>query len=226
MVEYWLHIKKLIKIDKGWQKQLEFGCPNWTKYPPRPPIQTPQLMHAKPFYLTARVYRQTDRQGDSSILASSFTAGGITRVDRSKQTCANCCLMLASSSASFSCRPWSLLISAWRPPSPVTGNKLSMYNIYIKHLFICDEALEKRHIKWWFVNPDTFVPGRYFRINEFSGLLNCPSVQERKSVTALFVRISEISRLSEPGLTNHHCTRHIETCNESCDSWPAFDTAD
>ena len=59
------------------------------------------------------------------------------------------------------------------------------------------------HVQWWFVNPDTFVPGRYFRINEFSGLLNRPSVQKRKSVPALFVRISEISGLSEPGLTNH-----------------------
>ena len=61
-------------------------------------------------------------------------------------------------------------------------------------------------IQWWFVNPDTFVPGQYFRINEFSGLLNRPSVQKRKLVPALFVRISEISGLSEPGLTNHHCT--------------------
>ena len=61
-------------------------------------------------------------------------------------------------------------------------------------------------IQWWFVNLDTFVPGRFFRINEFSGLLNRPSVQKRKSVPALFVQISEISGLSEPGLTNHHCT--------------------
>ena len=61
-------------------------------------------------------------------------------------------------------------------------------------------------IQWWFINPDTFVPGRYFRINEFSGLLKRPSVQKSKSVPALFVRISEISGLSEPGLTNHHCT--------------------
>ena len=60
-------------------------------------------------------------------------------------------------------------------------------------------------VQWWFINPDTFVPGRYFRINEFSGLLNRPSVQKRKLVPALFVRISEISGLSEPGLTNHHC---------------------
>ena len=61
-------------------------------------------------------------------------------------------------------------------------------------------------LQWWFVYPDTFVPGRYFRINEFSGLLKRPSVQKRKSVPALFVRISAISGLSEPGLTNHHCT--------------------
>ena len=60
-------------------------------------------------------------------------------------------------------------------------------------------------VQWWFVNPDTFVPIWYFRINEFSGLPNRPSDQKRKSVPALFVRISEISGLSEPGLTNHHC---------------------
>ena len=62
-----------------------------------------------------------------------------------------------------------------------------------------------QYIQWWFVNPDTFVPSQYFQINEFSGLLNRPSVQKRKSVPALFVRISEISGLSDPGLTNHHC---------------------
>ena len=61
-------------------------------------------------------------------------------------------------------------------------------------------------VQWWFVNPDTFVPGQYFRIIKFSGLLNRPWVQEQKSVPALFVRINEISGLSEPGLTNHHCT--------------------
>ena len=57
-------------------------------------------------------------------------------------------------------------------------------------------------IQWWFVNPDTFVPGRYFRINEFSGLLNRPSAQEQRSVPALFVRISEISgaRINESSL--------------------------
>ena len=77
-----------------------------------------------------------------------------------------------------------------------------------------------KQVQWWFVNPGTFVPGQYFRINEFSGLLNRPSVQERKSVPALFVRISEISGLSEPGLTNHHCTFvllsvHVSTLNQT-----------
>ena len=43
-----------------------------------------------------------------------------------------------------------------------------------------------RLVQWWFVNPGTFVPGRYFRINEFSGLLKRPSVQKRTSVPALF----------------------------------------
>ena len=66
-------------------------------------------------------------------------------------------------------------------------------------------------LQWWFVNPNTFVSGRNFRITEFSGLLKRPSVQKRKSVPALFVRISEISGLSEPGLTNHHCIPQAAT---------------
>ena len=59
--------------------------------------------------------------------------------------------------------------------------------------------------QWWFVYPDTFVPGRYFQIKKFSGLLNRQLVQMWKSVLSLFVLTSEISGLSEPGLTNHHC---------------------
>ena len=72
-------------------------------------------------------------------------------------------------------------------------------------------------LQWWFVNPDTFVPGRYFRISEFSGLLNRPSVQTRKSVPALFVRISENSGLSEPGLTNHHCISYTSCLRFLCE---------
>ena len=64
--------------------------------------------------------------------------------------------------------------------------------------------MESSCIQWWFVYPDTFVPGRYFRINKFSGLLNRPLVWTWKSVPTLFVRTNEISGLSEPGLTNHH----------------------
>ena len=60
-------------------------------------------------------------------------------------------------------------------------------------------------IQWWFVYPDTFVTSRYFRINKFSGLLNSQLVWKWKSVPTPFVRISDISGLSEPGLTNHHC---------------------
>ena len=63
-----------------------------------------------------------------------------------------------------------------------------------------------KYIQWWFVYPGTFVPGRYFRINKFSGLLNRPLVRTWTSVPTLFVRTSEIFGLSEPGLTNHHCT--------------------
>ena len=62
-----------------------------------------------------------------------------------------------------------------------------------------------QHIQWWFVYPDTFVPGQYFRIEEFSGLLNSPLAQTWKLVPTLFVRTSKISGLSEPGLKNHHC---------------------
>ena len=60
-------------------------------------------------------------------------------------------------------------------------------------------------VQWWFVYPNTFVPGQYFWINEFSGLLNRPIVRTWKSVPTLYVRTSEISGLSESGLTNHHC---------------------
>ena len=69
------------------------------------------------------------------------------------------------------------------------------------------------HIQWWFVYPDTFVPCRYFRINEFSGLLNRPLVRTWKSVPTLFVRTKEISGLSEPGLTNHHCIYILDSKN-------------
>ena len=47
-------------------------------------------------------------------------------------------------------------------------------------------------LQWWFFKPDTFVPGQYFRIYEFSRLLNRPLVWMWKSVPALFVWISEI----------------------------------
>ena len=65
--------------------------------------------------------------------------------------------------------------------------------------------IHKMQIQWWFFYLDTFVPGLYFRINEFSGLLNHPLVRTWKSVPTFFVRTSEISGLSEPGLMNHHC---------------------
>ena len=64
----------------------------------------------------------------------------------------------------------------------------------------------RNRIQWWFVYPDAFIPGWYFRINEFSGLLDRQLVCTWKSVPALFVRTCEISGLSEPRLTNHHCS--------------------
>ena len=42
-----------------------------------------------------------------------------------------------------------------------------------------------------------------------SGLLNRPLVRTWKSVPTLFSGLAEISGLSEPGLTNHHCTLHF-----------------
>ena len=60
-------------------------------------------------------------------------------------------------------------------------------------------------VQWWFVYPDTFVPGqkvpdkRVFRITE------SPIGPDMEIGSRTFVRTSEISGLSEPGLTNRHC---------------------
>ena len=64
-------------------------------------------------------------------------------------------------------------------------------------VYLANKAYEPRHAKKALsvavtynddsLIRDTFAPGRYFQINKFSGLLNRPSVQERKSVPALFV---------------------------------------
>ena len=56
-----------------------------------------------------------------------------------------------------------------------------------------------------FIRTRCSLAYRYIRMNEFSDLLNRPLVRNRKSVPSLFVRTSEISWLSEPRLTNHHC---------------------
>ena len=66
-----------------------------------------------------------------------------------------------------------------------------------------------KFIQWWFVYLDTFVPCGYFWINKFSRLLNRPLVRTGKLVPTLFVRTSEISGLSEPGLMNHQCSHKI-----------------
>ena len=97
----------------------------------------------------------------------------------------------------------------------------SKYNCYITSIVFSDmkiqdcssrstihttEFISCNNIQWWFVYPDTFVPGRYFRIDKFSGLMNRPLIRMWKSVLTLFVRTSETSRLLEPGLMNHHST--------------------
>ena len=56
-----------IKITEHNKTKIEWGCRNGTKYPTWQPIQTPQVMRAKPFYLNACVRLQTNGQGDSSI---------------------------------------------------------------------------------------------------------------------------------------------------------------
>ena len=89
--------------------------------------------------------------------------------------------------------------------SVIFSNSISTYREPFK---ICIGHDRRTDVQWWFVYPDTFVPGRYFWINELSGLLNRPLVRTWKSVPTLFVRTSEISGLSEPGLTNHHCNWH------------------
>ena len=57
-------------------------------------------------------------------------------------------------------------------------------------------------------SDDSLIRTRLFSV-DISGLtsfpVNCPSFQKRKSVSALFVWISEISGLLEPGLMSHHC---------------------
>ena len=75
----------------------------------------------------------------------------------------------------------------------------------IKNKELQNVSTYEQRIQWWLPYPDTFFQGRYFRINEFSGLLIRPLVRTWKSVSTLRVRISEISGVSEPGLTNHHC---------------------
>ena len=92
---------------------------------------------------------------------------------------------------------WPWLAYRLRGVQPALVNVTWDFDIILTTTNIC--------VQWWFVKPDLFVPGQYFRINDFSGLLNRPLVRTRKSVPALFVRTSEISGLSEPGLTNHHC---------------------
>ena len=97
-----------------------------------------------------------------------------------------------------------------REKFPIYGIRITYYNARNNPNYRFTKDLRQTWVQWRFVNPETFVPGRYFRINEFSGLLNRPSVQKRKSVPTLSVRISEISGLPEPGLTNHHCIYKVD----------------
>ena len=54
---------KLFNEKATWQHKLEWAVITGQNIPPRQPIQTPQEMRAKPFYLTAQASTggQTDR---------------------------------------------------------------------------------------------------------------------------------------------------------------------
>ena len=95
------------------------------------------------------------------------------------------------------------------PGFHVLPTEVSVCKVRRSSTIIALHPLSPSDIQWWLVYPDTFVPGRYVRINEFSGLLNRPLVRTWKSVPTLFVRTNEISGLSEPGLTNHHCNESM-----------------
>ena len=74
------------------------------------------------------------------------------------------------------------------------------------------------HVQWWFIYPDTFVPSRYFWINEFSRLHESPVSLDVEIGSKTFVRTSKISWLSEPRLTNHQCTvTYVQLCFLRCD---------
>ena len=112
--------------------------------------------------------------------------------------------------------PWKLsqagVVKLYRVDTNGEMNLIARYDIARRFARFGSLVLVSMHItrkansvQWWFVYPDTFVPGRFFRINKFSGLLNRPLVRTWKLVPTVFVRTSEISGLSEPGLMNHHC---------------------
>ena len=65
---------------------------------------------------------------------------------------------------------WCWSPSGCPPSSHLSHQVCPTYSHVIS--YICNKQI---HVQWWFVNPDTFVPARNFRINEFSGLLNLPS---------------------------------------------------
>ena len=88
--------------------------------------------------------------------------------------------------------------------------------------------LETEHMKCTFVytvmirlSRTRLFPVDISVLTSFPNCLNRPLVRRWKSVPTLFVWTSEISGLSEPGLTNHHCidimacvTRHKPIFNQ------------
>ena len=63
---------------------------------------------------------------------------------------------------------------------------------------VSTESQNLTSVQWWFVYPDTFVPGRYFRINEFSGLLSRLLVWKWKSVPALLSGLARFPDYRSP----------------------------
>ena len=83
-----------------------------------------------------------------------------------------------------------------------SNRHLNLFDVLITVHVICPTA----ELQWWFVYPDMFVPGRHFRIKEFSRITELPISLDMEIGSLTFFQTSKISGLSEPALRNHHCT--------------------
>ena len=79
-----------------------------------------------------------------------------------------------------------------------TKDKVIPMNMWPFALLAPKKKIKYMHVQWWFVNPDTFVPCWYFRINEFSGLLNRLLVQKWKSFPTLLTGLARFPDYRSP----------------------------